>query len=110
MSSTLAYKQAWRSLRLRRLAVAALFFGYLPGVATIALSAGNTETIALVTALIWMGLFGLAAGWLSVFRCPRCGNLFGVSWTWSNPLARRCLHCGLSTGSPADPAEPSSQP
>ena len=98
----LAYMRAWHSLRLRRLTVTTLFLSYLPGVALIALSAGNTESVARTAALIWMGLFGIAAGWLSMFRCPRCNNLFASSWTVQNPFARRCLHCSLPVGSQAD--------
>lgn len=32
----------------------------------------------------------------STMHCPRCGNTFFFTWWWSNPFARRCVHCGLS--------------
>ena len=98
----LTYMQAWRSLKRRRLTTAVLFLGYLPGVALIAVSAREVESVAKTTALIWIGLFGAATGWLSLFRCPRCNKLFASSWTLQNPFTRRCLHCGLPVGAQAE--------
>ncbi len=48
----------------------------------------------------------LKAACLRSFRCPRCGEAFGVSedsgW-WNAARINRCLHCGLDKGVPADP-------
>ena len=30
-----------------------------------------------------------------LFRCSRCGHFFFLRFLYRNPIARRCLHCGL---------------
>jgi hypothetical protein len=97
------YKRAWRSLRLRRWIAFGLFALYLPVVGTFALVfSHDPEREGAVAAKIWLAGCAIGTIWLSLFHCPRCGKLFGISWAFSNPIARKCLHCGLPVGSQPD--------
>lgn len=51
---------------------------------------------------IWMIGFVIVAIRLSLFRCPRCHHRFFTTWWHGNPLARKCLHCGLPKWSEVD--------
>jgi hypothetical protein len=93
------YKQAWIRLRLRRRIAFGLVLLYLPAVALVLAVSCDPERYGSLAAKLWLATAAIAGIWLSLFRCPRCGRLFGVSWPFSNPFARRCLHCGLPTGS-----------
>jgi RNA polymerase-binding transcription factor DksA len=42
----------------------------------------------------------VAVGRYGAWRCPKCGERFHLSRRLSNPLARRCLHCGLAKKDP----------
>lgn len=90
------YRRAWLSLRLRRRIAFGLMFLYLPAVALVMLGSHDPERYGSLAAKLWLAAVAVAGIWLSLFRCPRCGHLFGFSWAFSNPFARRCLHCGLS--------------
>jgi hypothetical protein len=43
----------------------------------------------------WLAVFAVSTVRLQSWRCPRCGNSFFARGFGRNPLARRCLHCGL---------------
>ncbi len=68
-------------------------------------------TALFMAALVWMVAFAVIGYQRGNFRCPRCGELFfqkfdDRSWRMSwqhNPLARRCLHCGLPKWAQSDP-------
>jgi hypothetical protein len=93
------YALAWKSLRLRRRVVVGFFLLYLPVVGIYALCfAPDVERDGSYAAFVWLALIAAGSIWLCLFRCPRCDELFGLSW-FSNPFARRCLHCGIRTGS-----------
>ncbi len=48
---------------------------------------------------------------LDRWRCPRCGRPFFYRYGWRDPLARRCLHCGLRKWSVTpEPDEPERDP
>lgn len=41
--------------------------------------------------LVWIGVYLAGAWWLTEWRCPRCGKVFGHRiWT------ERCMSCDLS--------------
>ena len=44
----------------------------------------------------WLAAFAISLIRLADWRCPRCGNSFFARGFGRNPLARRCLHCGLA--------------
>jgi hypothetical protein len=57
-----------------------------------------------VAGVAWIAAFLVAAFRLYGFRCPRCGQLFFCTAWYTNPFARRCLHCRLPKW--ADPSGP----
>jgi predicted RNA-binding Zn-ribbon protein involved in translation (DUF1610 family) len=93
------FHPSWASYK-KRLAVAvALFLGYIPGVAAIAIPLQRiTGSDVWVPAVAsgWMVAWAVAVVRLNSFRCPRCGNVFHVRGLYGNPFARNCLHCGLA--------------
>lgn len=105
------YAAAWRELRLRRRLLWVLFLGYIPGVAALCFLVGGPvtslggskqgEVVCAVIALLWILAFAVAAIRLTLFRCPRCRQLFHSTWWRHNPFARNCLHCDLAQGTTA---------
>ncbi|ABS63771.1 hypothetical protein Plav_2157 [Parvibaculum lavamentivorans DS-1] len=104
------YEAAWADMRRRRLILLAVFAGYLPGVVLLSLiatavlnafGAALGENLFFVIGISWMGAFLAVGIWYSWFRCPRCNNQFFMTWWCGNPLARKCLHCGLPRGAPS---------
>lgn len=56
------------------------------------------EVVLKILSVSWIAAFLVVALRLSWFRCPRCQRTF-FSTTWRyNPLARKCVHCGLRKG------------
>ena len=108
MNSKPDYSAAWRDLRKRRLLVWALFLGFIPGVVALCFlvdaflpgTIGNKqgESVCMGIGALWMLAFFIAAMRASFFRCPRCHGTFLMTWYFANPLASRCLHCGLRSG------------
>src|SRR5438874_5759306 len=47
------------------------------------------------TGMAWLVTCAIAHVVVMMWRCPRCGKPFFLSWLKGNFLARRCLHCGL---------------
>jgi len=56
-------------------------------------------------AYAWMALFPCAASgsWMMFWNCPKCRNPFFYKRFLTNPLARKCRHCGLPKWAPRDP-------
>lgn len=89
------YDRAWRSLRLSRGAMIALFALYLPVVGGIAMT---FQVSALYLWLSWVVLMLVAAFSIWTFPCPRCDELFTHTWIFNNPFTMKCMHCGLRVG------------
>ncbi|HVI11051.1 MAG TPA: hypothetical protein VND65_22400 [Candidatus Binatia bacterium] len=84
------YRRAWHSYIARRNLVVVLFVSFVfLGFAVGRLKLGETADFAIL--LGWIGVYLLGAWWLTEWRCPRCGKVFGHRiWT------ERCISCDLS--------------
>jgi hypothetical protein len=92
------YRRAWHSYVARRnlvvvLFVSFLFLGFLMG----KLKLGEGKDFAIL--LAWVGVYLAGAWWLTEWKCPRCGKIFGNRlWT------QRCISCDLSKDEVAEVA------
>jgi hypothetical protein len=91
----------WRHLRVFSRLSMAMFVLYLPVVALgifalNAISPGLGEREGFWLFAVWGLIFIVINFYQISFRCPGCGGWFGSSNTWTNPIAGRCLHCGLA--------------
>lgn len=82
-----------------------MFVGFIPIVGgllyvTTWLGLDWAETPLSIGYMIALIIVGCRA---SLMPCPRCGKPFASTWIYQNPLASRCLHCGLPRGAPCDP-------
>ena len=97
-SSNPDYASAWQHYRkLSRLRLIA-FAGWLPfGVAVAGLAhlLDLSEHVFPFLLLPWFGFIVVALFRAGSFQCPRCHDAFFYTWYFSNPLARRCVHCNL---------------
>jgi hypothetical protein len=99
------YVSAWqryrRWARLRLLS----FVGFVPFGAAVdhVFKWAGVPSLAPAIVFPWVGFGIVTLIVASTMACPRCGNTFFFSWWWSNPLARRCLHCGLPKWATHDP-------
>jgi hypothetical protein len=84
------YRRAWRSYVARRNLVVVLFVSFIfVGAMTAKLQLGEAADFAIL--LGWIGVYLAGAWWLTEWRCPRCGKVFGHRlWT------ERCISCDLS--------------
>jgi hypothetical protein len=84
------YRHAWRSYVARRNLVVVLFLSFIfVGFATAKLKMGEGVDFAIL--LGWVVVYLAGAWWLTEWRCPRCGKVFGHRlWT------ARCMTCDLS--------------
>jgi hypothetical protein len=105
MSDSPDFAVAWNDYRHRR----RWFFGvWLGGFLAIALLVGllsklsPDDVVFYILGLTWMIAFIVVAIRLQFFKCPRCHHKFFGSAGYSNPLARKCLHCGLPKWSESD--------
>src|SRR2546428_14131174 len=96
---------AWQDYRRRR----RWFFGiWLGGFLVVALVARLLSKLSLgdldfaVLGPAWMTAFVVVAIRLQFFRCPRCHRKFFGALLYSNPLAKKCVHCGLPKWSESD--------
>jgi hypothetical protein len=85
-----AYRRAWRSYVARRNLVVVLFLSFIfVGVMIGKLKLGEAADLAIL--LGWVGVYLAAGWWLTEWKCPRCGKVFGHRlWT------QRCISCDLS--------------
>jgi predicted RNA-binding Zn-ribbon protein involved in translation (DUF1610 family) len=98
-----SYPAAWADYRRRRNVVWGAFLGFLPGGPLIGVPLNRlfeSETPVVVIALAAQMAIVVAVGRYGAWRCPKCGERFHLSRRLSNPLARRCLHCGLAKKDP----------
>ena len=84
------YRRAWRSYVARRNLVVVLFLSFIfLGFAIGKMKLGEPADFAIL--LIWIGVYLAGGWWLTEWRCPRCGKVFGHRiWT------QRCISCDLS--------------
>jgi hypothetical protein len=89
------YAVAWSDLKRRRLWRVGSTVWLL---VAIAMSRGGRPGAA--TGVMFLATIALSI-WSERFRCPRCASLFcRKGWFFHNGFTRRCLHCGLKTGTP----------
>src|SRR5947208_2186536 len=92
------YEDEWKEYRRRYRLFFTIFLSYVPGVAAIGILVtrwSGSEVPIYFVAGAWMLAFAVTSVRLSTFPCPRCGKWFFAAWYFHNPLARRCVHCGL---------------
>src|SRR5260370_39517535 len=95
------YASAWRSLGRRRWAALFALVSYLPAMMILS---GIFPNAGAKLFFGWAAFLMLPAGIaLSAVRCPRCGKFFTWGWQFSNPLAGKCVHCGLRSGTSPEP-------
>jgi hypothetical protein len=84
------YRRAWHSYVARRNLVVALFASFVfLGLMLGKLKLGEPADFAIL--LGWMGVYLAGAWWLTEWKCPRCGKIFGNRlWT------QRSISCELS--------------
>jgi hypothetical protein len=84
------YRRAWRSYVARRNLVVVMFVSFIfVGFLIARLQLGELKDFGILAA--WIAIYLTAAWWLTEWRCPRCGKIFGNRlWT------QRCISCGLS--------------
>jgi hypothetical protein len=84
------YRRAWHSYVARRNLVVVLFLSFIfLGLMIGKLKLGEPADSAIL--LGWIGVYLAGGWWLTEWRCPRCGKVFGHRlWT------QRCISCDLS--------------
>lgn len=99
-----AYLVAWADLRKRRTRRFIAFFALVPVGGGLGLLAdAELRRLlpfepALLVAVPMMACLAALIVHVALFRCPRCGMEFhrrGLAGIW---WARRCMHCGIPTG------------
>ena len=94
----LSYQEAWRNYRRRRNLFGAIPLTYVPGVAVTGVPLSRvfqTEVPVFVIATLWLLAFAVFAGYLQLWKCPRCRKAFFLKWWCRDPFAEECVHCGL---------------
>ena len=84
------YRRSWHSYQARRNLVVVLFLSFIfLGIAISKWKLGEAADFAIL--LAWIGVYLAGGWWLTEWRCPRCGKVFGNRlWT------QRCISCELS--------------
>jgi hypothetical protein len=84
------YRRAWHSYVARRNLVVVLFLSFIfLGFMIAKLRLGEPADFGIL--LVWVGVYLACGWWLTEWRCPRCGKVFGHRlWT------QRCISCDLS--------------
>jgi uncharacterized membrane protein len=84
------YRRSWQSYVARRNLVVVLFLSFIfLGFAVAKLKLGEAADFAIL--VLWIGVYLAGGWWLTEWRCPRCGKVFGHRlWT------ERCISCDLS--------------
>jgi hypothetical protein len=98
------YTAAWRDFRRRRLIYWVVFLGYVPGAFALFVGVGLPISAFIGIAPDYF-FYAIAGSWMlawlisglraRLFPCPRCHKWFFATWWYSNPFARKCVHCGL---------------
>src|SRR5262249_54196259 len=99
LKRALARESPWRSCQFRERLLFLIWLGYIPGVSAIGIPLAKrygSETPFIIVAALWMAAGAVAGISLSLFKCPRCRKPFFLGkWLSSNPMARKCMRCGL---------------
>jgi hypothetical protein len=84
------YRRAWHSYVARRNLVVVLFLSFVfVGLLIGKLKLGEPADLAIMVG--WIGVYLAGGWWLTEWKCPRCGKIFGNRlWT------QRCISCDLS--------------
>jgi hypothetical protein len=84
------YRRAWHSYVARRNLVVLLFVSFVfLGFIIARLRLDEIKDLAIM--VVWIAVYLLGAWWLTEWKCPRCGKVFGHRlWT------QRCISCDLS--------------
>lgn len=84
------YRRAWHSYVARRNLVVVLFLSFLfVGFLIARLKLGELKDFSIMVG--WICVYLAGAWWLTEWKCPRCGKVFGHRlWT------QRCISCDLS--------------
>jgi hypothetical protein len=102
---SVSYHQQWQDYRKRSYRFWAVFLTFIPGVALIGIPLSRllgSDGVVFVVAMIWMAAFAITAVYKSYWSCPRCNKPFFQKWWYHNPLAGRCVHCGLPKWAESD--------
>lgn len=105
------YVDAWDRYRMwARLRLVA-FLGYLPFGVVVGTVGKWIDLLPIAHLCIvgWFAFVAVTSVGSGFFRCPRCRKLFFCSVYWSNPVASRCLHCGLAKWATSDPEDSASK-
>lgn len=96
------YAAAWahyRRLRRRKWVIGLSLILIIPGSAVLSgiFDGGTAVSDGLTSALLLVWFFTLLSMMFrqNLWRCPRCSQRFFIGPPVNNPLARKCLHCGL---------------
>jgi uncharacterized membrane protein len=83
------YRRAWHSYVARRNLVVVLFLSFVfVGFMIARLRLGEAEDLAIMVG--WIAVYLAGGWWLTEWKCPRCGKVFGHRlWT------QRCISCDL---------------
>jgi hypothetical protein len=84
------YRRAWHSYVARRNLVVVLFLSFVfVGFIVARLQLKELKDLAILAG--WIAVYLAGAWWLTEWKCPRCGKVFGHRlWT------QRCISCDLS--------------
>jgi hypothetical protein len=84
------YRSAWHSYVARRNLVVVLFLSFLfLGFLIARLNLGEGKDLFIL--IFWICIYLAGTWWLTEWKCPRCGKIFGHRiWT------QRCINCDLS--------------
>jgi hypothetical protein len=84
------YRRAWHAYVARRNLVVVLFLSFLfLGFMVARLNLGEPKDLSIL--FVWICVYLAGTWWMTEWRCPRCGKIFGHRiWT------QRCISCDLS--------------
>ena len=98
LDASMSYTEHWDAYRRRRNLFRLVWISYVPGVLLIGVPLHwllGSDVPIYVVAGAWMIAFIVTANCMTMSACPRCGRSFFRTFWRHNPLARRCVHCGL---------------
>ena len=107
MNTSEQFISAWADYRRRRRWFFGAWLGGFVVVASLAtllasLSSGLGTAAFWILGPAWMVSFVVVAARLQLFKCPRCRRPFFNAFWYRNPLAQKCVHCGLRKWSTED--------